>query len=159
MSENLAALQQRIADLEQQVAWWRDQVERYREIASIFLDHTYCVRVNLDGSFVREIDRQGLITITGFTEDEIIALDRTGLVHPDDVHILLKRNEPLMAGQSVTDEYRMLTKSGAYLRVRDIAHVAWDAEQGRVLRIYGGIKVIADAEEQADAAQCPQRSL
>lgn len=148
MSEDPAVLQQRIAELEQQVALWQNQAECYREIASIFLDHPYSVRVELDGSFVREIDRQGLIKLTGFTEEEIIALDRTGLVHPDDVHILLKRNEPLMAGKSVIDEYRMLTKSGAYLRVRDIAHVTWDTEERRVIRIYGGIKVIRDDDAQ-----------
>jgi PAS domain-containing protein len=146
MSEDQATLQQRIAELEQEVIRWREEAERYREIASIFLDHTYCVHVNADGSFVRDLDRRGLINLTGFSEEEIIALDRTGLVHPDDVHILLRRNEPLMAGQSVVDEYRMLTKSGAYLRVRDIAHVAWDAAQGRVIRIYGGIKVIGTEE-------------
>lgn len=153
MSENQeqAALQQRIAELEQQAAMWREQAARYRDIASIFLDHTYSVRIEADGSFAREIDRQGLINLTGFSEEEIIELDRTGLVHPEDRAILLQRNGPLMAGQPATDEYRMLTKSGTYLRVRDIAHATWDAEQGRVIRIYGGIKVISDGAEPTDA--------
>lgn len=147
MREDVTALEQRIAELEQQVAGWREQTNCYRKIASIFLDHTYCVRVEPDGSFVRETDRQGLINITGFTEEEIIDLDRTGLVHPDDVDILLQRNEPLMRGQPAVDEYRMLTKSGDYVRVRDIAHVI---EEDGMRRIYGGIKVLAD-EPSAEA--------
>lgn len=145
----LSSLQQRIVELEQRVIVWREQAARYREIAEMFFVHTYAVRVEEDGSFIRELDREGLKKLTGFSEEEIIERDRQGLVHPEDVQLLLGRSEPLVAGRRVEGEYRIATKSGAYIRVRDISLPVWDAAQGRVIRIIGGIQVI---EQQSDSA-------
>jgi hypothetical protein len=145
MQAQLDALRQRIIDLEQQVAQWSSAAMRYREIAELAFVHTYAVRVDADGSLVPETDQNGLQKLTGFTEEDMRSLDRQALVHPADAHLLLKRDDMLMAGEPATSEYRIVTRANEHVRVRDMAYPVWDEAHGRVVRIYGGIQRIDEA--------------
>jgi PAS domain-containing protein len=142
MQAQLDTLRQRIIDLEQQVAQWSSTATRYRKIAEIAFDYIYAVRIDADGSLVHETDQDGLQKLTGFTEEELNSLNQQALVHTADTHLLLKRNDALMAGEATTSEYRIVTRTNEHIRVRDTAHPVWDEAQGRVVRIYGGVQCI-----------------
>jgi PAS domain-containing protein len=145
LQAQLDTLRQRIIDLEQQVAQWRSTATRYRKVAEIAFDYIYVVRIDADGSLAYETDQAGLQKLTGFTEEELNSLNQQALVHTADTQLLLKRNELLMAGESATSEYRIVTRTNEHIRVRDTAYPVWDEAQGRVVRIYGGVQRIDDA--------------
>jgi hypothetical protein len=145
MQAQLDTLRQRIIDLEQQVAHWSSAATHYREIAEIAFDYIYAIRINADGSLVPETDQGGLQKLTGFTEEELNSRNQQALVHTADTHLLLKRNDALMAGEPATSEYRIVTRMNEYVRVRDTAYPVWDEAQGRVVRVYGGVQRIDEA--------------
>ena len=123
----------------------RESEDRYRLISELTSDITYAVRVEPDGTVVREWIAGALSHITGFTLDELAA--RGGwksLMHPDDMPIALRHLQCHLSGQPDTSEYRIVTKSGETRWLRDYGHPVWDDAQDRVVRIIGAAQDITE---------------
>jgi PAS domain S-box-containing protein len=83
-------------------------------------------------------------------------------IYPDDVSILLQHTEKILSGQSVTDEMRVITKSGEVRWLRDFANPVWDTAQERVVSLYGAVQDITDrklADEALRASEERYRTL
>ena len=135
----------------------RESEERYRAISELTSDIAYAVRVEPNGTTVREWVTGALPRITGFTPDELRA--RGGwksLMHPDDMPIAIQHLQCHLPGQPDVSEYRIVTKSGETRWLRDYGYPVWDEDQGRVVRIIGAAQ---DITERKQAEEALRRSL
>jgi PAS domain S-box-containing protein len=128
----------------------RASEERYRLISELILDYAYAYEVEPDGSL-----KSSWITDDSFTRLTGYAWQETGstykLYHPEDAPLAQKHVEEALRGQSISGEYRIITKSGElrWLHIRRKAD--WDPLEKRAVRLYGVAQDITErkqAEEQ-----------
>ena len=154
----------------------RESEYRYRTVSELASDYAYALRVEPDGSVVREWITQAFARITGYTPEE---LDTRGglhhIVYPEDASTVLQHTNSLLAGQTSVCEYRIVTKSGEVRWLRDHGRAEcqaqWEAgsdqlpsvkADGRVVRIIGATRDITErkqAEEALKASETRYRSL
>ncbi|MFW9876695.1 MAG: PAS domain S-box protein, partial [Candidatus Thorarchaeota archaeon] len=119
--------------------------ERYRTISELISDFVYSIRVEQDGTNVPEWSTDTLQRVLGISYSEMLKKGGwINYIHPDDLSILKKRQEALAKGKSDVSEYRVITKTGDVLWIRDYGHPVWDGSQGRVVRIYGAAQDITE---------------
>lgn len=119
--------------------------ERYQIISEMISDYVYAFRVEENGSLVREWLAGNFEKITGFTPEESSA--RGGwraLIYPPDMPIAMQRYETLMSGEPDVSEFRILRKDGRIRWLRDHGLPIWDAQLGRVVRLYGAAQDITE---------------
>ena len=66
------------------------------------------------------------------------------LGHPEDMEVVQRHRETVLAGQEQTCEFRIIAKSGEVRWLRNSMRPVWDREQGRVIRVYGAGQDITD---------------
>ncbi|WP_020677923.1 ABC transporter substrate-binding protein [Geopsychrobacter electrodiphilus] len=101
--------------------------------------------------------------ILGYTLDELPSYDcflswYSARVHPDDQSALEKAYTEFISDKNphYDVEYRLCCKSGEWVRVRELAHVAARSPQGQVIRIVGVMRDITkhwELEEQLRQTQ------
>ena len=118
---------------------------RYRAVSELTSDFAYAFTVEKDHSIALEWVTGALERLSGFTKEELAARGGwSALMHPDDVPIAQGQLEKLMAGQQSTVEYRIVTKDGMVLWVRDSARAQWDEMQQRIVRIEGAAQDVTE---------------
>ncbi|NWG17260.1 MAG: PAS domain S-box protein [Chloroflexi bacterium] len=128
----------------------RESEERYRIISELISDYAYSLRVEPDGSTVMDWITDSYRHITGFSWEDANAIGLHNLYHPEDADRALQDIRQVAEGQANAGEYRLLTRSGAYIWVLLHRLPVWDAEQKRVVRIYGVAQNIT-AHKEAEA--------
>ncbi len=134
----------------------RESEDRYRIVTQLSSDYAYAYRVEPDGRLSQEWVTGTLTRITGFKPEEVG--DRsawTNLVHPDDLSTAERQLELLLSGRPATVEYRIKTKGGKLLWMRDYAEPVVDDASRRVTRIFGAVK---DITEQRNALRALRES-
>jgi PAS domain S-box-containing protein len=127
--------------------------QRYRVLSELASDYLYSMRVDPDGSMVREWVTPSFTRVTGYTTEELFdRASRPSLVHPDDMPRALQQQAQLLAGEPVTAEMRLVTKSGDVRWIRNYARPIFDQHGGRVVRIDGAVQDITD-RWRADTAK------
>jgi diguanylate cyclase (GGDEF)-like protein/PAS domain S-box-containing protein len=125
---------------------------RYRIVSELTSDYAYALAVGPGGELSCEWISGAFTRVTGFTVDETVADGAWGqFVHPDDRALVAGWRQSLLAGQSDTSEFRIVTKGGDVRVVCDYVRPVWDDDQGRVVRIFGAAQDITErkrAEEQ-----------
>ncbi|MCD6518508.1 MAG: PAS domain S-box protein, partial [Anaerolineae bacterium] len=116
--------------------------ERYRLISELVSDWAYSFKVNPDGSMELEWMTDAFTRISGYTVEEVNKQTWRLLIHPEDMHIAERKAEALLAGEPATAEFRMVTKDGRVVWVRDYGQPIWDEKEGRVVRIVGATRNI-----------------
>jgi diguanylate cyclase (GGDEF)-like protein/PAS domain S-box-containing protein len=102
------------------------------------LDYAYTLRVESDGAFVCECVTDAFTPLTGHTLEEIDGHDGWySLICPEDRTLFLQHRNYLLSGQPKISEFRIITKTGEKLWLRDYAQPVWGEAQGRVIHIYG----------------------
>jgi PAS domain S-box-containing protein len=130
----------------------RKSEERYRTISELISDFVYAIRVEPDGTNISEWSTETLNRIIGVSHAELVEGGGwKNVIHPDDLPIVIKRQKLLAKGKSFVSEYRVITKTGEVHWVRDYAHPVWDADDGRVIYIYGAAQDITERKEVEDA--------
>jgi PAS domain S-box-containing protein len=125
--------------------------ERYRIVSGLISDYAYAYRVGEDGTLVREWVTGALTRMTGYTLRELRKLGGwTFLVHEEDVPIAERQLEGLLRGDESIVDYRIVTKDGTVLWVRDYARPVLDPGSGRVVRVYGATQNITERKEAED---------
>lgn len=154
---DIAAREQAEAEQARAEAALRDSEERHRIISELTSDYAFSYRLNADGSQELEWVTDAVTRITGYTFEEIryygLWQSRT---HPDDEAIAQQRRQRLHAGLDDISEYRVFARDGHTLWLRYYSRPVWDAEQGRVVRIYGAVQdmtTIRALEQQLLQAQ------
>ncbi|HMV98655.1 MAG TPA: PAS domain S-box protein [Acidobacteriota bacterium] len=118
---------------------------RYRTISEVTSDYAYAVRIEPDGTMIREWISGAFSQITGYTVEE---LDETvnwrAVTHPDDLEIGRAHLVTIRKGQPNTCELRIVTKQGTERWLRVQGQPVWDKEQNRVVQFYGAAQDITE---------------
>lgn len=125
--------------------------ERYRIVSELSSDFSYSIRIDEGGSPVFEWIGGGFERLTGHTMEEVNELGLLSLVHPDDRERVAADLVRVLAGEQVTAEMRVFTRSGSVLSVRTTGRPDWDEDGTRVVRIYGAVQDITEARETREA--------
>jgi PAS domain S-box-containing protein len=132
----------------------RESEERYRKISALSSDFAASYWIEPDGSLKVEWATEAFLRITGHSPEEIAAGGGiVSITHPEDKEILERRQRDLLTGKPDTSEYRILTKSGEVIWLRDYVRSDWGVPEGRVVRIYGAAQDITErkkAEEELE---------
>ncbi len=91
----------------------------FRIISSLTADYVYIGSVRNDGSTTVQYRSDALISLTGYSDEEIDSGGTEMLMHPDDLPILEARRAAMRRGETRTDEFRIITRSGQVLWIRD----------------------------------------
>lgn len=152
-----------VRDLTQQVQMeqsLRESEARYREITELISDNVYSIHLKSDGQGVREWGFERAELFTGYSATEIDERGWVNIIHPDDQpHFTQERRPRLLAGEPVVSEVRIITRDGAVRWIRDHGCPVWDAEQGRVVRIYGAVQDITERKQAEEALRESQQFI
>ncbi|MEZ4672020.1 MAG: PAS domain S-box protein [Anaerolineae bacterium] len=115
----------------------RKSEERYRIISELISDYAYYFRVDPDGTREREWVTDSMVNVTGYTPDELPAGMESKMFHRDDFHRSAEDRNRIINGESVSNEYRIVTKNGdmKWLNIR--RRPVWDDDHTRVVGYYG----------------------
>ncbi len=92
----------------------------YRTILDLTTDYLYSMRIDASGRVRIEWLSEHLVSVTGYGID---AIERAGgweqIIHPDDRYIERDRRADLLEGKPNMREYRVITRQGEVLWLRD----------------------------------------
>lgn len=133
----------------------RESQDRYRIVSELSADYAYAFRVEPDGTLVREWTTDAFAQITGYTTQDLDA--RGGwdaVIHPDD-RLLVSENliHMLKTGERSSLEYRIVTQAGVVRFMHGILRPFWDAESGRVTRVFGSSRDITEQKQAEDTVR------
>jgi PAS domain S-box-containing protein len=131
----------------------REGEERYRVVSELVSDWAYAYKVNVDNQFVRNWTTDAFERATGYRPNEFLSeTSWEHIVHPDDREVLQIRKQSLLSGKAITNEYRIVTKSGEVKWIRDYSLPIIDPITDSVTRIYGAaqdITALRSTQERA----------
>ena len=126
-----------------------DSETRYRIVSELISDYAYSYTVDPDNSLHEDWITGSFTRVTGYKWEE---LSQYVLFHPDYSEQAAKDVKRVLRGESVTNEYRIITKSGQERWVRITRQPVWDTEQKRVVRFYAVAQDVTQRRE-AEAQQ------
>jgi len=139
---------QDITDRKQAEQILQESEERYRIVSELTSDYAYKDRVDEHGNIVPEWFTESFTRITGYTLEETHAPGFwQKLVHAEDINILLRHIQNILSGKPDTIEIRAITKNGQLRWLRDYSNPVWDAEQKRVVGLYGAVQDITEYKQ------------
>ncbi|PJF28018.1 MAG: hypothetical protein CUN53_01855 [Phototrophicales bacterium] len=116
----------------------RQSEERYRIITELMSDYAFAIKVREDGSMEREwLTEHSFLRQTGFTPEEIDQGVPYNLYHPDDVALVERDLKAVLAGETITNDYRIVTKGGEQRWLRIFRRPMFDSVNQRVTHYYG----------------------
>lgn len=124
--------------------------ERYRIIAEALIDYAFAVRIMENGEAHLDWIIGSYEANTGYTLDEIRIMKPYDLVHPDDREWLPADIARVLQGESVSSEYRLISKSGQERWIRTQRIPVRDAATGRVTYYYCVAQDITEARNSAE---------
>ncbi|MCB2203319.1 PAS domain S-box protein [bacterium] len=133
---------------EQQISRSED---RFRILADLTSDYVYSSGVNEAGDIITEWVEGAFQQITGFEPEEIIGLPGIwhDLLHPGDRKQMETFLDRLRVGEPVTFEYRIRSKHGRTVWLRDHVSAVWDSG-GKIVGMHGAVQ---DISQQRDAEE------
>ena len=121
---------------------------------------TVRLRVEPDGTLLTEEITDSVEKVTGYTPTEVIHdRDPPKIVHPDDQARLDSNTRQVLAGETTTIEYRIMTKSGDLRWLRLHRQPGWDEAKLRVTRIYAVTEDITEAKRAEEALEQREQSF
>jgi two-component system, cell cycle sensor histidine kinase and response regulator CckA len=115
--------------------------ERYRAISELVSDFAFALRIEADGTAAVDWVTEAITRITGYPREAVSTLvDWDRYIHPADEVIAEQHMHQLRAGLATIGEYRIIAQDGRTLWLRSYGRPVWDAEEGRVVRIYGAVQ-------------------
>ena len=137
---------------------WRKDVEhalrvseeRYRIISELISDYAYAYRIDPDGTLVHEWITESFKRITGFDHEEIDEHGQYALFHPDDESLVEAHIQRVLQGESSSEEYRIVTKTGEVRWVHIFRQPEWDESHQRIVRLYGVAQDITERKRSEE---------
>lgn len=121
-----------------------DSETRYRIISELISDYAYSYTVDADGQLHEDWITGSFTRVTGYTWEE---LDQFVLFHPDFTAQAEGDVKRVLRGETVTSEYRIITKSGQDRWIRLTRQPVWDRELKRVVRFYAVAQDVTQRRE------------
>lgn len=120
----------------------------YRDIADLTGSYAYGIIITETGQLVLEWVTDGFTQLTGYEVSDLLQWpEAQKIIHPDDLPNLLERIVGWHKGQANEGEYRLHTRDGRTIWIRDRVQPIWDAERERVVRLYSLGQEITDRKE------------
>lgn len=138
--------------------------QRHRIISQLTSDYIYSAIVQPDNSVKTEWISGAFERITGYNPDEFLKqnLNWNALGHPDDRLNVVEAHTFALSNQLMVVEYRIFSKHGEVVWLRDYLQPIWDEAEQRVTRIIGAIQDITSrkiAEAALKESEARFRSL
>jgi PAS domain S-box-containing protein len=122
--------------------------ERNHIISELTFDFAYAVRVEPDGQIAYDwLTIEPFERITGYPVAELDRIGIAHIYHPDDREKLAADRERVLRGETVSAEYRIITRSGELRWALFDRFPIWDEQEGRVVRFYAVAKDITERKE------------
>lgn len=132
----------------------RDSETRYRIISELISDYAFCSDVQPDGSLTPNwITDDSYTRLTGYQWSEVGVTYK--LYHPDDVEMAQRDVQRVIQGHETENDYRIITKNGAFRWLHIRRHPEWSEAEQRVIRYYGAAE---DITERKRAEQIKQEA-
>jgi len=117
--------------------------ERYRMISALTSDFAYVFRFNERRELAIEWAAGAFAAITGYSPEDVTTMGGWHfLIYPGDTSSYFQQIEKLLAGCETVAEYRIISRSGRTVWLRDIARPM--EENGKITAIIGAIQDITD---------------
>lgn len=133
--------------------------ERYRAVSQMTSDVAYSYHLDGDGRPVIDWVTEGTEELTGYTSEEMEAMGGwRGILVPEHRVAYEERLDTLFAGNSVTREFQIVTKSG----VRRWVEISARSEQGpggEIVRVYGAVRDVDERKQAEDALAASEAQL
>ena len=127
--------------------------ERYRVIAELASDYAYSLRADSETKVVLDWANGAYSRLTGLGETDLhrgVTQARwIKTAHTTDRASIQKRVDTLLSGESITTEYKIVSKTGETRWLRDIGRPILD-DDGRVIRIYCAAQDITEDMRKAE---------
>ncbi len=127
--------------------------ERYRVIAELTSDYAYSLRADSETKVVLDWANGAYSRLTGLGETDLhrgVTQARwIKTAHTTDRAAMQKRVDTLLSGESITTEYKIVSKTGETRWLRDIGRPILD-DDGRVIRIYCAAQDITEDMRKAE---------
>lgn len=156
--EALVAAERRRFRATSVVAMSEEDAVRYRAISELASDWVYAVRVDENANLNLEWATGAFAEITGYRVDEVNQMGGWGKLLRSGADAYTAERE-LMAGHPSTLEYRIITRSGVELWLRDYACPELDATGDRVVRLFGAIKNVTEEVAAREALREAKQRL
>ncbi len=137
---------------------------RFQIISKITTDGASSLRLEKDGTFVREWITESLSRIFGINPEEIHSYGSYApFIHPEDLPVFYQSLSKLLTSKEpITTELRALTKTGEVRWLRAVVHPEWDEQEARVIRLINAVQDITErkrAEEELKRSEERYRFL
>ena len=127
--------------------------ERYRVIAELTSDYAYSLRADTETKVVLDWANGAYSRLTGLGETDLhrgVTQARwIKTAHTGDRTAMQQRVDTLLSGESITTEYKIVSKTGETRWLRDIGRPILD-DDGRVIRIYCAAQDITEDMRKAE---------
>jgi PAS domain S-box-containing protein len=141
----------------------------YANIRQVVMDYAYEAEYR-DRKFIVVWLSDTFTQLTGYTQAEINRSGYALFVHPDDLYKVEAGRQQLMKGQTATVEFRLMTKAGETLWIRDYQSPIYDKNKQNLVGVSGIAQDITQriesehllreyALQQAVIAELGQRAL
>ncbi len=136
----------------------RASEEHFRKVSEVMSDYVYSFRIISQRETRLEWMTGAYERITGYTIEEAMRnVGWSNIIHPDDMPLVYRRLERLMAGESDTSEWRIITRDGAIRWLRMYGKPEF--EDGRVVRVYAGAEDITEQRRVDEALRESQANI
>lgn len=140
------------------VAMSEEDAVRYRAISELASDWVYAVRVDEKGQLNLEWSSGTFEQITGYTIEEVNQLGGWAkLLHSKDG--VYTQDSEIMRGEPSTLEYRIISRTGEELWLRDYACPELDTTGERVVRLFGAVKNVTEEVAAQEALREAKQRL
>ena len=129
--------------------------KRYRKVSELISDWAYSFHIGPTGEANQEWVTNAFYKVTGYRPENFSTPEEWNqIIHPDDIETVKNRmNRLYVKGESSMDEYRIKSKSGKWIWIRDSAEPVWDDTHEKITRIYGVAQVITERKQTGEALQ------
>ncbi len=133
----------------------KESERHFRAITEVISDFAYICGMEPDGTAVTEWISQAFTRATGYNLGDLNTRSWSTRVHPEDIEIVRQHMARVMAGEPDVCEFRILTRRGESLWLRNNIRPVWDPAKERVVRFYGAAKDITERRVGQALAEAP----
>ncbi len=137
----------------------RESEARYRAISELVSDYAYAIRVAPDGTMKWEWATQAVTQVMRQNPTEADQIDWYNRIHPEDLPRTEEHFQRLLRNEPDAFTYRIYDEDGNLCWLRSHARPEWDAQEGRVVRIFGASRDVTESKEAQAALEAERQRL
>ena len=137
----------------------KESENRYRIISELSSDLAFAAEIDPSGKARVEWITDAVYTITGYTEDEIIAENVFGpFFLENDRRRIGRIREAILQGEPRAFEIQIVQKGGAVRWVRAKVRPEWSKTECRVVRVYGAVEDVSELKRIEEVERAKEQN-